>query len=358
MVPKSRPMSHSASPQPPQQPLGLVGPGRGGEVEVVVGAAEHRVAHRAADQRQLVPGLGEQRAQRVEHRRDPVELGAHRALDVGHPQREGRRRRARPASLEDGAVRRESRVTAGPECWFVAGRSRRRLAGGPPGATSERAGRYYSRRVPRRTTLLPALAARRLARAGRCRGGRTPRRRRPRPRRPQRAAAGDAPLSLTIDTLTPSSIPQQRQGHGSAAGSPTTPTRRGRPSTCTPSSPPTRSPPAATWPSRAPAAPRSRSATGSPCPGTFDTIPELAPGASAPYTDRIPVDGARRRRARRLLVRRACPRHQRRRPRRRRRRPRPYLPPLRPARRPRRRRSTPRWCCRSGTRCCTNPTAA
>ena len=25
-------------------------------------------------------------------------------------------------------------------------------------------------------------------------------------------------------------------------------------------------------------------------PGTFDTIPELAPGASAPYTDRIPVD--------------------------------------------------------------------
>ena len=52
-----------------------------------MGAAQHRVAHRPADQRELVAGVGEQRAQRLEHGSDPVELGAHRPFDVGDPQR-------------------------------------------------------------------------------------------------------------------------------------------------------------------------------------------------------------------------------------------------------------------------------
>ena len=70
-------------------------------------------------------------------------------------------------------------------------------------------------------------------------------------------------------------------------------------------------------------------------PGTFDTIPELAPGASMPYVDRIPVDVLGRRRARRLLVRGARARHQLRRSRRCRRRAGPDVPPVRPAAGPR-----------------------
>jgi hypothetical protein len=81
-------MSQTASAQPLEQPLGLVRAGRGGEVEVVVRPAEHRVAHRAADQRELVTGRGEPLAELVDHRRDPVQL--RRA--AGPPTRTGRRR--------------------------------------------------------------------------------------------------------------------------------------------------------------------------------------------------------------------------------------------------------------------------
>ena len=76
-------MSQVASAQPGQQPLDLVGARRGGEVEVVVQPAEHRVAHRTADQRQLVPGGREPGAELVDHRRDPVELRGDVALGVG-----------------------------------------------------------------------------------------------------------------------------------------------------------------------------------------------------------------------------------------------------------------------------------
>ncbi len=58
----SRPMSQTASAQPAQQPLGGLRARGGGEVEVVVQPAEHRVAHRAADQGELLAGLGEPRA--------------------------------------------------------------------------------------------------------------------------------------------------------------------------------------------------------------------------------------------------------------------------------------------------------
>ena len=46
-------------------------------------AAEHRIADRSADQRQLVPGLVEAPAQLVEDRSDPVELRGDVALGVG-----------------------------------------------------------------------------------------------------------------------------------------------------------------------------------------------------------------------------------------------------------------------------------
>ena len=47
----------------------------GAEVEVVAEPAEQRVAHRAADQVQLVPGGGEPAAQLVGDGRDPQQLG-------------------------------------------------------------------------------------------------------------------------------------------------------------------------------------------------------------------------------------------------------------------------------------------
>ena len=87
-------MSQVASAQPGQQPLDLVGARRGGEVEVVVRPAEHRVAHRAADQGQLVPGGREPRPELVDDRRDPVELRGDVALGVGQPDAPGGRRSA------------------------------------------------------------------------------------------------------------------------------------------------------------------------------------------------------------------------------------------------------------------------
>ncbi len=50
-------------------------------------AAEHRVAHRAADEVELVAGVGERGAEPVEHRREPVELHRDPSLHLHH--REG-----------------------------------------------------------------------------------------------------------------------------------------------------------------------------------------------------------------------------------------------------------------------------
>ena len=66
--------------EPPQQRLDVVGPGGGGEVQVVAEPAEQRVADAAADQVQLVPGRGEQLAQPVDHGGDPDQLGHRVAL--------------------------------------------------------------------------------------------------------------------------------------------------------------------------------------------------------------------------------------------------------------------------------------
>ncbi len=68
----------------PQQLLGLLRPGRGGEVEVVMGTPQHGVTHRPADQVQLVAGLGEALTQLVEHGRQAVELPLHAGLDLHH----------------------------------------------------------------------------------------------------------------------------------------------------------------------------------------------------------------------------------------------------------------------------------
>ena len=85
IVPKARPMSHVASAQPCEQPFDLLGTSRGGQVEVVVLPAEHRVADRAAYQRQLVPGSRETGPELVDHGGDAVELGGDVALGVGQP---------------------------------------------------------------------------------------------------------------------------------------------------------------------------------------------------------------------------------------------------------------------------------
>ena len=53
----------------------LVGVGVGAEVEVVAEPAEQRVAHRTADQVQLVAGRGEPAAQLVGDRGDAQQLG-------------------------------------------------------------------------------------------------------------------------------------------------------------------------------------------------------------------------------------------------------------------------------------------
>ena len=85
-----------------EQPLGVVGPRRGGEVEVGVRPAEHRVAHRPADQRQLVAGVRENASELVDHRRDPLQLDARVALELDHGQRRAARVRTRGSTLGSG----------------------------------------------------------------------------------------------------------------------------------------------------------------------------------------------------------------------------------------------------------------
>ena len=79
IVPKARPMSQTASAQPLTQPLGGLGACGGGEVEVVLQPAEHRVADRAADQGDLLAGRREAGAELVDHRRDPQQLARARS---------------------------------------------------------------------------------------------------------------------------------------------------------------------------------------------------------------------------------------------------------------------------------------
>ena len=139
--------------------------------------------------------------------------------------------------------------------------------------------------MPRRTTLLPALAA--LVSLGLA----TPAVASPAPapaRRPRAVRAADAPLSLTIDTLTPSSIPQN--GKVLVSGWVT----NNSDETWTAvnvhafigADPITTSSDLAFESTRGVEESVGDRIT---VPGTFDTIPELAPGASASYTDRIPV---------------------------------------------------------------------
>jgi len=67
-----------------EQPFGVVGTGGRREVEVGVRPAQHRVTHRAADQRQLVAVGLEQRTELVDHRRDPLQLDGRVARQLGH----------------------------------------------------------------------------------------------------------------------------------------------------------------------------------------------------------------------------------------------------------------------------------
>ena len=75
IVPNSRPMSQCASAQPADDREDLVGPGVGREVEVGRDPTEERVTHRAADERQLVPGPCEPLAELGQHRQDGGESG-------------------------------------------------------------------------------------------------------------------------------------------------------------------------------------------------------------------------------------------------------------------------------------------
>ena len=83
MVPNSRPVSQVASAHPCSSFERLVGVRVGGEVEVVAEPAEQRVAHRTADQVQLVAGGGEPAAELVGDRRDPQQFGDGAALGGG-----------------------------------------------------------------------------------------------------------------------------------------------------------------------------------------------------------------------------------------------------------------------------------
>ena len=275
MVPKSRPMSQIASAQPLEQPLGLVGARRGGEVEVVLQPAEHRVAHRTADQRQLVAGLGEQRAELVDAPGDPVQLGADArwtstivrvAGGVGHDEVSLGRSRGPAGRAASSAV----------PCCPLARRPRCRL---PSAACAALAG---GRRWPRRLARHGPAAARR-----------------------RRPATAD-PLAVTIDALTPSCFRRaapssHRHGHQHHD-------ERWRTSTSTPSS--RRRP--MTDARRAGRgrrdATRRRVGDADHRAGTFDTIDELAPGRVAPFSRQGAASSCSRSRRARASTGSACTR--------------------------------------------------
>ncbi len=79
-------MSQMASAQPLSSRSVTSGRRRGGEVEVVLEPAEHRVADGPADQRDLLAGRGEAAAELVGDGRDPGQLRDHARLDVADQQ--------------------------------------------------------------------------------------------------------------------------------------------------------------------------------------------------------------------------------------------------------------------------------
>ena len=83
MVPNSAPVVQIASAQPDSSRSVSSGWALGGEVEVVAEAAEQRVAHRPADEVQLVAGVGEAAAQLVGDGRDAHQFGDGAALGGG-----------------------------------------------------------------------------------------------------------------------------------------------------------------------------------------------------------------------------------------------------------------------------------
>jgi hypothetical protein len=105
---------------------------------------------------------------------------------------------------------------------------------------------------------------------------------------PASSAVDDAPLSLTIDTLTPSSIPQKGKVRvsGWVTNNSDEVWTAVNVHAFIAQDPITTSDDLAFESTR-----DAEESVGDriTVPGTFDTIPELAPGASAPYTDRIPV---------------------------------------------------------------------
>ena len=97
-----------ASRPSPEQALHVLGPGVGGEVEVVAEPAEQGVAHGATDQGQVVPGRREPAAQLVGHRGDPQQLAHGPALQRPE-QRSPRARRGAVVRRGHGPSVRKSR---------------------------------------------------------------------------------------------------------------------------------------------------------------------------------------------------------------------------------------------------------
>ena len=191
-------------------------------------ASEHRVAHRTADQRELLAGLGEALPEGVDHRRDPVQLLAHRALRLDHrhgwdggygtgvgggfghdrPLYRGPRVACRPADSIDDVPRRVSSSPARRGRTTVHGVRRRTaaalaalacgalLAGpgvaGPAAAEPDR-GTRTEQAPPSVATAarLSAPGAHAVAASATA------------------AAEDDSPLELQIDSLTPSYVPEK-----------------------------------------------------------------------------------------------------------------------------------------------------
>jgi hypothetical protein len=82
-VPNAIPVSQVDSAQPSTSCLDPLGPSVGGEVQVVPEPAEQRVAHRAADQVQRVPGGAEPLAQLAGDRRHAQQLADGVLLELG-----------------------------------------------------------------------------------------------------------------------------------------------------------------------------------------------------------------------------------------------------------------------------------
>ena len=328
MVPKSRPMSQVASPQPASSRSVSSGTRRGGEVEVGVRPPEHRVAHRPADQRELVTGRGE------------------------HPPRSSTTGAIRPSSTS--ALRWSSTtVSAGGSGadTRVHSRVRARRVSGGTGSGSNLYACLAGRRsvLPwRRWRCRPGDRAAR--RAGACRPGRqrraTTRRPRPRLRKQQQqrpcaaAQAGGEPAGpaapggrgrrpARADHRPADPLDDPRQGHGpdlrdghqqrhrDLVDDQHPPVHLGR----------LRSPTRPSWKRRPRCRPTRSSVTGSMTSSTSTSSRSSHRARQRPYSAQHPAPAAARLDARRLLVRRARSRRGAGGPRRDRGRPGPHLPP-------------------------------